>query len=109
MAIGNSSAVMATRNSDIPSTPRYQEIPRAEPALLAGELEAGVRVAGLERNDHPGHERQLEHRRADTERFGTRPAQMPAAGRLHQPLQRQEDYYVEDREAHVQFPVRKVR
>ena len=26
MAIGNSRAVMATRKSDIPSTPRYQEI-----------------------------------------------------------------------------------
>ena len=29
MAIGNRRAVMATRNSDIPSTPRYQEMFRA--------------------------------------------------------------------------------
>ena len=29
MATGNSRAVMATRNSEIPSTPTFQEIPKS--------------------------------------------------------------------------------
>ena len=73
MAIGNSRAVMATRNSEMPSTPRYHEMSSApNHDLLARELETGVGVAGLERDDHPGDEGELEARGAERQPFGRR-------------------------------------
>ena len=69
MAIGNNRAVMATRNSEIPSTPTAHEIPKSlshecwltnwKPGLTA-----------LEVDDQIGDEAQLDHGHGQTDRLG---------------------------------------
>ena len=111
MAMGNSSAVMATRNSEMPSTPRYHEMSSApnqdsllvnwKPAFALPVLNATTIQATNAQLDHPGSKREpLCKRRSKRCRHeGDR------AGRSCG----QEDDHVQDREAHVQLPVRKVR
>ena len=81
------------------------DVQRPEPGLPARELETSVGVAGLERDDHPEHEAELEHRRP----------RAPAAWRTPPEGVRQEGHDqggprgrktidVEDREAHGSAP-----
>ena len=72
MATGNSRAVMATRNSEIPSTPDLPgDAEVAEPRVLADELEAGL--AGLEVDDQVGDQGQLDHGDGQADRLGQPP------------------------------------
>ncbi len=67
MATGNNRAVMATRNSEMPSTPTFPADPEvADPLVLADELEAGL--AALEVDHQIGDESQFDDRRQQPER-----------------------------------------
>ena len=112
MAMGNSRAVMATRNSEMPSTPRYHEMSSApnhgsllvnwKPAFALPVLNATTIQTANASSITPAAKAPAVLQMSPQQIAGMRAT---ATGRPSG----QEDDDVEDREAHVQLPVRKVR
>ena len=78
---------------------------RGQPGLMAGELETGVSVPGLEGDDHPQRDAKLDHRRANRQRpHGIAWCRLGQQSDHDGGAQGQEDDQVEDREAHGSVP-----